>query len=114
MITGLEQITSVEDLAEMVGVGSSGCVTAIKRRIARGVYSYTECGVRLSFDTDGIRVGSVVEGCGHGTEVYALKYPFNEEQFDAHVDAIEEQAVRIWKWSLDQQDDRDTAVTTSA
>ncbi len=65
----------------------------------RNVYKYTDCGAWIEFELDGIRVGSIVEGCSFGTAIYPLKYPFTDADYDARITAIEAEADALWDWA---------------
>lgn len=64
-------------------------------------YKYTDCGISLNFCDYGVRLGSIVEGCDFGTAIYVLRYEdnFTEKDIQKRIDAIEHEAVEIWKWA---------------
>jgi len=86
-------ISNMADLAEMLAAEPN------EASIKRNVYKYTDCGAWIELKEDGIRLGSIVEGCDSDTATYALKYPFTEEDYRARVNAIEKEADALWKWS---------------
>lgn len=76
------------------------------KRIERLIYKYTECGAWISIEDDGIKLGSIVEGCGFGTQVYPLKWSdVTNEAINVRIDAIEKEADALWKWA--NESDRD-------
>jgi hypothetical protein len=73
----------------------------------RNVYKYTDCGAWIEFESDGIRVGSIVEGCDFGTAIYPLKYPFTDKDYDDRIAAIEAEASALWDWANEGPPDSD-------
>lgn len=69
------------------------------RDLERSIYKSTDCGAWIEFFPQGIRLGSIVEGCDHGTEVYTLVYPFTTHDVNDRINAIEVEADAIWKWA---------------
>ena len=65
----------------------------------RNFYKCHDCGPWIEFFLDGIKIGSIVEGCDFGTATYRLQYPFKEEVFQRCVDAIEEEASSLHEWA---------------
>jgi hypothetical protein len=65
----------------------------------RNVYKYNDCGPWIEFYSDGIRIGSIVEGCDFGTAIYPLKYPFTDADYNARMAAVEEEASALWDWA---------------
>lgn len=83
-------IENEKDAVEMLG-------GADRATAARRLYKDTECGAWIEFEDDGIRIGSIVEGCDFGTAIYPLKYPFEEDAFDERIKAIEAEADALWE-----------------
>lgn len=71
-------------------------VDDIKRRIDRSVYRGTSCGAWVSYQRNGVTVGSIVEGCDYGTQSYALEYPFDKKDFWGKLEEVEKEATSIW------------------
>ena len=68
--------------------------------IERQLYKYTECGAWISFSDEGIRLGSIVEGCDFGSAVYPLKWAdVNRESLYARIEAIENEVEALWDWA---------------
>jgi hypothetical protein len=65
----------------------------------RNVFKYTDCGAWIEFEPDGIRVGSIVEGCDFGTAIYPLNYPFTDVDYWERIAAIEAEASALWDWA---------------
>ena len=84
-----DTIDSEAKLLDMIGAKDR---EGVKRR----VYKDTECGAWIEFDPDGISLGSIVEGCDTGTASYPLKYPFTAADYEAAIEAVEEDADAIW------------------
>lgn len=80
-----------------------------ERGMIRSIYKSTDCGAWIEFFPQGIRLGSIVEGCDHGTEVYTLVYPFTTHDVDARINAIEVEADAIWKWANELDGDETAA-----
>jgi len=89
---------------EMIALLSATSVEQAKHH----VYKYTDCGAWIEFTADGVRVGSIVEGCDFGTAIYPLKYPFTEQDYDARIKAVEAEASALWTWA--NEGDADTGV----
>jgi hypothetical protein len=73
----------------------------------RNVYKYTGCGAWIEFEGDGIRVGSIVEGCDFGTIIYKLTYPFEAGTYDRCIQAIEAEASALWDWANEDHGEDD-------
>jgi hypothetical protein len=71
------------------------------------VYKYTDCGAWIEFMPDGIRVGSIVEGCDFGTAIYPLKYTFTDADYEARIAAIEAESDALWHWANEGPPDSD-------
>ena len=89
----MTKIRNQADLAKML------CADNTKASIERSVYKYTDCGAWIELNPEGIRIGSIVEGCDNGTSTFALDYPFTEEEYRAAEAAIEKEATAIWEWA---------------
>jgi hypothetical protein len=76
----------------------------------RHVYKYTNCGAWISFERQGIKIGSIVEGCDFGTRSYLLEYPFTPELYDRVIGAIEKEADATWKWANEEDSGREQGV----
>ena len=84
----------VNNLKEFLEARGCGEVSAAQAK--RSTYKYTSCGAWLEVDKEGVSVGSIVEGCDEGTETHQLKYPFSIWEFWSALDAVEEEASKIW------------------
>jgi hypothetical protein len=70
-------------------------------REARGMlkkwaFKYTSCGAYVQFESDGVVVGSIVEGVEGSTPPIRLRWPFTVEQYTAALDKTEKCAQEIW------------------
>jgi len=79
-----------------------------RQQAERHVYKYTDCGAWIEFLDDGIRLGSIVEGCDFGTATYKLTYPFEPGDYDARIEAIEKEASATWEWANVERDNGQT------
>ena len=64
--------------------------------VEKATYKYTTCGAWIAQSSDGITIGSIVEGCDEGTSVYTLDYPFEIDLFWDSLDYIDKEAEKIW------------------
>jgi hypothetical protein len=73
---------------------------------ARCLYKSTDCGAWINFESWGITLGSIVEGCDFGTATYPLRYAdgFTGADIQARIDAIEREASAIWDWANVRRD----------
>jgi hypothetical protein len=69
-------------------------------RVSRQLYKATDCGAWLQFIDDGVMVGTIVEGADVEPESITLTFPFTENDFNAAIQTLEEQAAEIWhEWN---------------
>ena len=64
--------------------------------VERATFKYTNCGAWITEEEAGIRVGSIVEGCDHGTGIYGVNYPFEIDDFWKALESVEKEAEEIW------------------
>lgn len=83
------QIKSVTDLSKYYDVLSHV-------GIARAIYEGTDCGAYIKFTSDGITIGSIVEGIDATAEEQVLSYPFTSEELEDAISAVEDDAERLW------------------
>ena len=76
--------------------------------IKRGVYKYTDCGAWVTFNENGVKLGSIVEGSDHGAGSIDLTWKEIPAKFTSSLDVIEEQCDRIWQWANVPRDDGKT------
>lgn len=91
-------INNTQELSEQY----FGLEVALESKMKRALYKGTDCGAWIEFDADGVRVGSIVEGCDFGTASYNLKYPFEKSDLEERLQAIEKEADAVWKWANEQ------------
>tara|TARA_Y100000401_G_scaffold34902_1_gene26045 strand:- start:102 stop:491 length:390 start_codon:yes stop_codon:yes gene_type:complete len=65
-------------------------------QVKRSTYKYTSCGAWIAEEDQGVRVGSIVEGCDWGTETHELNYPFEIDCFWKALELVEKEAKEIW------------------
>lgn len=91
-------IRNLRDLADMVSAEGDTDEELI-RSIKRHGYKYTDCGMWVDPTHQGVTIGSIVEGYdGDGTSTFKFSYPFEEQDWDTAVAAIEKEADAIWHW----------------
>lgn len=84
-------IRNIADLAIKVGANEE-----TEDSISRRVYKDTACGAWVKIEGGRVTVGSIVEGADEVAESVTLVFPFNSEEFDEAVKAVEADAERIW------------------
>ena len=80
--------------------------------IKRGVYKYTDCGAWVTFNENGVKLGSIVEGSDHGADSIDLTWKEIPTEFTNSLDMIEEQCDLIWNWANTERDDGKTDMET--
>lgn len=68
-----------------------------REQARRYLYKTTECGAWIVFEEDGIRIGSIIEGCDFDAQTHTLKYPFTELDLDVAIRTIEDEVDVYWK-----------------
>tara|TARA_R100001082_G_C4243108_1_gene108216 strand:- start:156 stop:521 length:366 start_codon:yes stop_codon:yes gene_type:complete len=81
-------------------------------QVKRSTYKYTSCGAWIAEEDQGVRVGSIVEGCDWGTETHELNYPFEIDCFWKALELVEKEAEEIWKDTHGCEDCGDECVDT--
>lgn len=111
-----DEPTTYHNLLELL---ESNGTEATAYQFGRSLYKYTACGPWIVFlladgsrvyyedkranETDwfaqcvGIQIGSIVEGSDVEVDSEPLMFPFTEEQFDATVKAVDDEADFYWK-----------------
>ena len=64
--------------------------------VKRSTYKYTTCGAWIAQEEQGIKVGSIVEGCDEETESHEVNYPFEIADFWKALESVEKEAEEIW------------------
>lgn len=85
------KIENLKDLAEELGSDET------EASMSRRVYKGTSCGAWLAHTSNGVRVGSIVEGTDQCANPVELSFPFTDKEFWAALDDIEKQCDAIWK-----------------
>lgn len=68
-----------------------------RERAERHLYKYTDCGAYIGWLPDGVKLGTIVEGCDFGIDdVDPLIYPFLEDQWNQVIAYIEHEANLLW------------------
>jgi len=87
-------MSKVNNLKEFLE--ARGCGEKDFSDVEKATYKYTTCGAWIAQSSDGITIGSIVEGCDEGTSVYTLDYPFEIDLFWDSLDYIDKEAEKIW------------------
>jgi hypothetical protein len=83
----------INDYAELCKM--IGCVDDFAAAI-NAIYKSTNCGASLQKIENGVKIGSIVEGCATDTKYYDFTFPFNMNEFWETITLIEKEAVVIW------------------
>ena len=83
----------INDYAELCKM--IGCVDNFDLAV-NAIYKSTNCGASLQKIDNGVKIGSIVEGCASDTQYYDFTFPFNMNEFWETITAIEKEAVLIW------------------
>ena len=87
-------MSEVNNLKEFLE--ARGCGEKDFSDVEKATYKYTTCGAWITQSTDGIKIGSIVEGCDQGTLIYILDYPFEIDLFWDSLDKVDKEAEKIW------------------
>jgi len=87
-------MSKVNNLKEFLE--ARGCGEKDFSDVEKATYKYTTCGAWIAQSSDGITIGSIVEGCDEGTSVYTLDYPFEIDLFWDSLDKVDKEAEKIW------------------
>ena len=87
-------MSKVNNLKEFLE--ARGCGEKDFSDVEKATYKYTTCGAWIAQSSDGVTIGSIVEGCDEGTSVYTLDYPFEIDLFWDSLDKVDKQAEEIW------------------
>jgi|TARA_R110000824_G_scaffold2419_11_gene11309 hypothetical protein len=85
----------VNNMKELLSL--RGCGEKTFHDLKRSTYKYTSCGAWVDENEQGVTLGSIVEGVDEGTEIHSLAYPFTIEEFWAALQAVEDEASKIWE-----------------
>ena len=93
-------INTLEDLANHYTYGFDArhhTPEDAKRLIAKSLFKYTKCGISFYMPSpDVVTVSGYCEGSDREHEVYELKFPFKEEDFDKAVDQADTDGCATW------------------
>ena len=93
------QVNDYAELCKMIG-----CVDDFAAAV-NAIYKSTNCGASLQKIENGVKIGSIVEGCAADTKYYDFIFPFNMSEFWVTMTAIEKEAVLIWNDNVAQEED---------
>tara|TARA_R110000824_G_scaffold201667_3_gene385764 strand:- start:1193 stop:1552 length:360 start_codon:yes stop_codon:yes gene_type:complete len=85
-------VTDIASFIEARGLGERNF-----KDIQSNTYKYTDCGAYINEMSDGINVGSIVEGVDEGTALSVLQYPFEIKAFWDALQAVADEAEQIWQ-----------------
>ena len=87
-------MSEVNNLKEFLE--ARGCGEKDFSDVEKATYKYTTCGAWITQSSDGIKIGSIIEGCDQGTLIYILDYPFEIDLFWDSLDKVDKEAEKIW------------------
>lgn len=91
----MKPIKNARQLLKQIS-GESTTEKKAQELISHYAYKYTNCGAWASFSKDGVKVGSIIEGCDIYTQTYLLEYPFTKKEYFEALDMVENEASEIW------------------
>lgn len=92
-------ITDIYELAKFFGVDNANDLTIeqIDEKINRYLFKYTDCGMSVHIEDDGITLGSIVEGWDEGyVEAPKLFYPIDKKDINDWTEIINRRACMCW------------------
>lgn len=96
-----ETITNLSDLFLSVCDKSIGTVEEMHKDIRNRIYKDYDCGPWISFDDDGVTLGSIVEGSDACATEHELNYPFSHEEFDVALHEVNDEVNEIFSNNWD-------------
>lgn len=93
-------INNIYELAKFHGIDDAENMTVeqIDAILNRLLFKYTECGMGIKIEGDGVTYGSIVEGWDEGyIEAPKLFYPIDEEYIRYWTDTINRRARMCWE-----------------
>lgn len=92
-------INNIYELAKFFNIDNTNNLTIeqINEKINRYLFKYTDCGMSVYIECDGITLGSIVEGWDEGyIEAPKLFYPIDEKDIDDWTEIINLRACMCW------------------
>ena len=92
-------INNIYELAKFFNIDNTNNLTIeqINEKINRYLFKYTDCGMSVYIECDGITLGSIVEGWDEGyIEAPKLFYPIDEKDIDDWTEIVNLRACMCW------------------
>lgn len=92
-------INNIYELAKFFSIGNADDLTVeqIYEKINRHLFKYTECGMSVCIEDDGITLDSIVEGWDEGyVEAPKLFYPIDKKDINDWVEIVNRRACICW------------------
>ena len=92
-------INNIYELAKFFNIDNTNNLTIeqINEKINRYLFKYTDCGMSVYIECDGITLGSIVEGWDEGyIEAPKLFYPIDEKDIDDWMEIVNRRACMCW------------------
>lgn len=99
-LDGDYMINNIYELAKFFSIDNAEYLTTeqIDENINRYLFKYTDCGMGVHIDDDGIMLGSIVEGWDEGyVKAPKLFYPVNEKDINDWTEIVNRRACTCWK-----------------
>jgi hypothetical protein len=71
------------------------CAQSVNQ-LKKGFFKYTTCGAWIEVSPTVVSLGSIVEGVERTTQTYILHFPFDADEIESALAAVEEEAKEIW------------------
>ena len=92
-------INNIYELAKFFGIDDAEDLTTeqIDTKLNRLLFKYTECGMSVHIEDDGVIFGSIVEGWDEGfVEAPKLFYPINKKDINDWTEIVNRRACMCW------------------
>ena len=92
-------INNIYELAKFYGIDNADGLTVeeIDMKLNRLLFKYTECGMSVHIEDDGITLGSIVEGWDEGyVEAPKLFYPIDKKDINDWTEIVNRRACMCW------------------
>lgn len=92
-------INNIYELAKFFGIDDTDGLTIeqIDARLNRLLFKYTECGMNVHIEDDGVIFGSIVEGWNDGfVKAPKLFYPIKKKDIEYWTEVVNRRACMCW------------------
>jgi hypothetical protein len=99
MIGVIFMINNIYELAKFFGIDDAEDLSMeqIDTKINRYLFKYTDCGMGVCIEDDGITLSSIIEGWDEGfVEAPKLFYPIDKEDIDDWTEIVNRRACMCW------------------